>query len=106
MLANAYEARPGGPAWPPVLVPAGAYLGLAALSLVSCGAPLSPSIPLLGAYFPSWLICAAAGVLGAVLLRVIFVKIGLDELLPLRLLVYTCIAAIMGLVLALTLYGR
>jgi hypothetical protein len=105
MPANAYEARPAGPVWPPVLVLAGACPGVAVLSLVG-GAPLSPSVPLFGAYFPSWLICAAVGVLGAVLLRVIFVKIGLDELLPLRLLVYTCIAAIMGLVLALTLYGR
>jgi len=41
-----------------------------------------------------------------VVLRVIFLKIGIDERLPMRLLVYACLAAIIDLTLALALYGR
>ena len=63
--------------------------GSAALSLGGCSGPMSPSVPLFGAYFPSWLICTAAGVIGAVLVRVLFIRIGLDAQLPLRLLLYT-----------------
>lgn len=106
MPANAHGTRPGDSTWPPRPVQAAACAGLAALSLGGCDVPLSPSVPLFGAYFPSWLVCAAAGVLGAVVLRVIFLKIGIDERLPMRLLVYACLAAIIDLTLALALYGR
>ncbi|MBO1076622.1 YtcA family lipoprotein [Roseomonas marmotae] len=105
MPANVCAAQPGGPTWRR-LAQAGACHGLAALGLTGCDLPLSPAVPLLGAYFPSWLICAATGVLGAVVLRVIFVKIGIDQRLPFRLLVYACLAAIIDLALSLTLYGR
>ncbi|MFC7553729.1 YtcA family lipoprotein [Pseudoroseomonas wenyumeiae] len=105
MPANVCAAQSGSPIWRR-LAQAAACSGPAALSLAGCDAPLSPAVPFLGAYFPFWLICAATGVLGAVVLRVIFVKIGIDEHLPLRLLVYACLAAIMGLALALALYGR
>lgn len=67
---------------------------------------VSPSIPLFGAYFPAWLICTGAGVLGAAVVRVAFVRLGVDELLPWRLLTYICVAAIVGFALALTVFGR
>ncbi|WP_454915937.1 YtcA family lipoprotein [Xanthobacter sediminis] len=67
---------------------------------------MSPSLPLFGAYFPSWLICAAAGVIGAVVMRGVFIRLGIDEVLPWRLLVYACLAALIGFVVALTVYGR
>ncbi len=86
--------------------PVSTVFGVAALALTGCGASLSPSVPLFGAYFPSWLICTAGGVVGAIVIRAAFVKVGLDEALPLRLLVYTCLAGGIGLVLALTVYGR
>ncbi|WP_244407734.1 YtcA family lipoprotein [Roseomonas fluvialis] len=67
---------------------------------------MSPSLPLFGAYFPFWLVCVGVGVVGAVALRVAFIRFGIDEVLPLRLLVYVCCAATIGLVIALTVYGR
>ena len=67
---------------------------------------MSPATPLFGAYFPSWLICSAAGVIGALLVRMLLIRIGLDAQLPLRLLLYISIAAIIGFLLALTVYGR
>jgi len=63
-------------------------------------------MPLFGAYFPAWLICAAVAVVGAVVVRAAFIKIGLDDVLPVRLLVYSALAALIGLTLALTVYGR
>lgn len=76
------------------------------IGLAGCSEQRSPALPLFGAYFPSWLFCILAGVIGAVIVRVIFVRIGVDEGMPFRLLVYTCIAAIIGLSLALTVFGR
>lgn len=85
-----------------------AYGGLlaVALSLGGCLGPSSPSLAAFGAYFPSWLFCTLVGVIGAVVVRGVFIKLGLDETLPWRLLVYTCVAAIIGFVLALSVYGR
>ena len=92
--------RPIGP-WLGVLV-SGALAG----PLGGCTAPTSPAVPLFGAYFPSWLLCAAAGVVGAVVGRVVLIRLGVDEGMPLRLLVYTCLAAAIGFTLAAAVFGR
>ncbi len=76
------------------------------LCLAGCSRYASPSQPFFGAYFPYWLVCAAIGVVGSVFLRVIFVRIGLDELLPWRLAVYGALAALIGFAAALSVYGR
>lgn len=67
---------------------------------------MSPSLPLFGAYVPFWLLCAGIGVLGAVALRIVFIRVGLDDMLPWRLLVYTCLAAIIGFAVSLAVFGR
>jgi len=59
-----------------------------------------------GAYFPSWLACALAGILGAVVVRVIFVRVGIDDILPVRLPVYVAIAAGIGFLVSLSTFGR
>ena len=74
--------------------------------VAGCDGRASPTLPMFGAYFPFWLICSAVGVLGAVVLRVAFVRFGIDEGMPWRLLVYSCLAATIGFVVALALYGR
>jgi hypothetical protein len=70
---------------------------------VSAGAP---SLALFGAYFPSWLACALAGILGAVLVRLVFIPLGLDDMLPVRLPVYVAIAAAIGFLVSLLGFGR
>lgn len=65
----------------------------------------APAIPAFGAYFPSWLICATLGILGAVVVRVIFVKIGLDEALPVRLPVYVALAFGLAIIASKILFG-
>lgn len=78
----------------------------AALVLAGCSLQSSPALPLFGAYFPSWLICLALGVIGAILVRGVFIRLGLDDMLPARLIVYASLAAAIGFLAALTIYGR
>jgi len=68
----------------PILLRRAALLGLAALA--SCSA--APSQNILGSYFPSWMLCALAGVGITIVLRQILVAAGLDKALPAPLLVY------------------
>lgn len=79
---------------------------LPVLGLAACGGPASPSVPLFGAYFPAWLVCAAIGVAGAVIGRVLFIRLGVDDGLPLRLLVYVCLGLLVALAAAVLIYGR
>ncbi|MCS0501939.1 YtcA family lipoprotein [Ancylobacter mangrovi] len=81
-------------------------LAPALVGLGGCSPYASPSVPLFGAYFPFWLFCAAAGVIGALVLRAVFIRLGIDDVLPWRLIVYTCLAAAIGFSLALLVYGR
>lgn len=66
----------------------------------------APSLPLFGAYFPAWLACAVAGILGAVVIRVIFIPIGIDDVLPWRLLVYVCLALAIAFAVSRFVFGR
>jgi hypothetical protein len=59
---------------------------LAPAALAGCSA--APSQNILGSYFPSWMLCALAGVGITIVLRQIFVAAGLDKALPAPLLVY------------------
>ncbi len=63
-------------------------------------------MPFYGAYFPSWLICAAVGILGSVLVRMLLIRLGIDEGIPFRTLVYISLACLIAFVLAATLFGR
>jgi hypothetical protein len=66
----------------------------------------APSFPLFGAYFPSWLLCAAIGISGALAIRVVLVRVGIDDRLPLRLLVYVSLASAIACSVALLAYGQ
>lgn len=79
-------------------------LAVMVTALAGCGSARAPSFYLAGSYFPAWLLCAVAGIAGAILVRVIFVRISLDEILPLRSLVYTCIAVLVAMILGLALF--
>lgn len=46
------------------------------LGLQGCEFTASPSLPFYGAYFPFWLLCAAVGVLGSVLVRMLLNRCG------------------------------
>lgn len=75
--------------------------------MLSACAPLgAPSLSMFGAYFPSWLACAVAGILGAVVLRFVFIRLGIDDALPTRLPIYIALAAGLGFLVSLLSFGR
>lgn len=74
------------------------FLSLSLL-LSSCR-PYAPSVYIAGSYFPAWLICFTIGALVSALLRVVFIRIGLDDVLPFKLLVYVCLALLVAMVIA------
>lgn len=61
---------------------------------LTLGCSRAPSINLLGSFFPSWMLCGVIGILLTVGVRLIFVRIGLEQdlLFPL-ILVYPCLTA-------------
>lgn len=62
------------------------------LALSACVAsPAAPAIPIFGSYFPAWLICTALGIVTTIAARLVLVWTGIDEHLPLPLLVYVCL---------------
>jgi hypothetical protein len=98
-----------GAALAPIRRSGGALGGLFSVSvafLAGCTPKASPSLPLFGAFFPSWLLCAVIGVIGSVVVRAIFVSTGMDDQLPLRSIVYVCVAATIAFGVSLFVYGR
>ena len=82
--------------------------GLLPMLLLIGGCDLrgAPSYSLFGAFFPAWLLCAVIGLFGSLLFRMIVISSGLEEAMPLKLLVYTAFAAGLALWLWLTLFGE
>lgn len=64
----------------------------ATVSLSLAGCNTAPSQNILGSYFPSWMICALAGLAGAVIVHRLLALASLDKTLPAPLLVYLAIA--------------
>ncbi len=65
---------------------------------------MGPQINVIGSFFPSWMLCAAIGIVAAVLVRHLFVVAGVDPYLGPRALVYGSLALLVTLVLWLALF--
>lgn len=76
------------------------------LGLQGCEFAASPSLPFYGAYFPFWLVCAALGVVGSVLVRMLLIRLGVDDGMPFRTLVYIALACLIAFAIAATAFGR
>ena len=66
-----------------------AMIGMNLIFLTGCQG--APSINLLGSFFPGWMLCMILGVIGALLLRRVFIKTNIDAHLPLPAFVYLCL---------------
>lgn len=66
----------------------------------------APSFSVVGSYFPYWMACAFIGIITAVIARVLFIRVGIDEVLPWRLLVYVCLALAVAFICSLLLFTR
>ncbi|WP_084649844.1 YtcA family lipoprotein [Stappia stellulata] len=67
-------------------------LFLPALSATSAAAA-APSVPMFGSYFPSWLLSFGAAVGLTVIARILFVTVGLEDILRWRGALYLCLVA-------------
>jgi hypothetical protein len=81
-------------------------LCIACLGLSACSLRGAPSYSIFGAFFPAWLLCAGIGLVGSVVLRGVVIALGLEDVLPSPLLVYTAFAAGVSLWLWLALFGE
>lgn len=84
----------------------GPWILLLAIILSGCSGTEAPLFSLVGSYFPSWMACAVIGIITAVIARVLFIRVGIDDLLPWRLLVYVCLALAMAFICSLLLFTR
>lgn len=69
--------------------------GVPVLLLTACSA--APSRNILGSYFPSWMICALVGIAATVTLRVVLAKLGIDDELPIPIVIYLAFATAVSL---------
>ncbi len=59
----------------------------------------SPSIDVLGSYFPAWLICIVSGIILTVVARLLFIAWKINTHLYPAPLVYSCLATVFALTL-------
>jgi len=83
----------------------GALVLMLATNTARAADPAAPSIVVFGSYFPAWIVCAVVGVLCATVARFLLARLGVDEFLPFRLVVYLCLAIVFGLGLWLAFYA-
>jgi hypothetical protein len=65
---------------------------------------VGPQINVVGSFFPSWMLCAAIGIVIALLARTLFIRAGVDPYVGPRALVYPSLAILVTLVLWVTLF--
>jgi YtcA family len=75
-------------------------------TLLAAGCSRAPSLNILGSFFPAWIVCGVIGILLTVAVRLVFVRIKLeDELLLPLILVYPCLTAFFTFTLWLVFYS-
>jgi YtcA family len=65
---------------------------------------MGPQINIIGSFFPSWMLCAAIGILLTLVARRLLIRAGLDPYLGPRALVYPSLAILVTLVLWVALF--
>ena len=63
---------------------------------------MGPQINVIGSFFPSWMLCAAIGIVVALVARQVFLRVGVDPYLGPRALVYPSLALLVTLALWVT----
>ena len=79
-----------------------ALLALAAVGLAAC----DPVVNIAGANFPAWLLCAIVGAVLAVAFRAVFVASWIEPYLGPLLLIYPCLAILLGCATYLIFFNR
>jgi hypothetical protein len=80
-------------------------ISIASITLSGCASHGAPSFVLFGAFFPAWMLCSLAGILGAVAARGMFVAAGLNNVLPYQLFVCSSAGLAVAIVIWLIWFG-
>lgn len=59
--------------------------------LAGCTGVGAPSFTLVGSFVPYWIFCVFLALILTVIIRVCFIRWGIDDVMPLRLVVYVCL---------------
>jgi len=61
--------------------------------LLATACSRAPSFNILGSFFPAWILCGVIGILLAVAVRILFVRLNFEKELSPLIVVYPCLAA-------------
>jgi hypothetical protein len=70
------------------------------------GCSYSPTLDLLGSYFPAWMLCALVGIIAAIIIRQILAVAGINEYVVAPLLTYAALAVSGTLIAWLLWFGH
>lgn len=82
------------------------WLAIGLLIVTTPALSAAPAVGMFGSFFPSWLLSLFAGVVATVCLRVLFVVIKLDDIIPWRVPVYLSMTLGMTVVFSSLFFGR
>ncbi len=74
-------------------------------ALLLCGCSRSPSVDVLGSYFPAWIVCCLIGIVLAVATHFLLLRIKIEPAIPLKTIVYPCAAAAYTFLAWIVLYS-
>src|SRR5262245_7804487 len=77
-----------------------------AIALPVAGCNYSPTMELLGSYFPAWMLCAVLGIVAAVIIRQILAVAGISDYVVAPLLTYAGLAVSATLLAWLVWFGH
>ena len=85
-----------------------APLGLwrVAIALPVAGCNYAPTMDLFGSYFPAWMLCAAVGIVAAVIIRQVLAVTGINDYVVAPLLTYAALAVSATLLTWLLWFGH
>ena len=81
-------------------------IGQAWLAATLAGCTKAPAQDLFGSFFPAWMLCAVAGIGGAILLRVVLGLAGVMPFVPAPALTFIAIAVAVTLLVWLLWFGN
>ena len=81
-------------------------VGRIAITLPVAGCNYAPTMDLLGSYFPAWMLCAALGIIAAIVIRQILAVAGISEYVVAPLLTYAGLAVSATLLAWLLWFGH
>ena len=77
-----------------------------AIASAVSGCSYSPTLDLLGSYFPAWMLCAAVGMVAAVIIRQFLALAGISDYVVAPLLTYAALAVSATLLAWLVWFGH